>query len=167
MRSLPKVVACDDSVHMNSESHETAPALASLIWWRRFPSVPRIVPAARHAAAHALTHWGVAGSEVEDAALVVSELVTNAVRHGRVPGRLVELRLVYDLEKSVTVEVSDTGDGRPSPDAAPPAAVPASAESGRGLPLVAALAAEWGVRDRVVGKTVWARLLVEPGRATT
>jgi anti-sigma regulatory factor (Ser/Thr protein kinase) len=106
-----------------------------------------------------LTGWGVDGDAVANTALVVSELVTNAVRHGHVRGRLVELRLVYDLEKAVTVEVSDAGDRRLPPTAPCPADV-ALAESGRGLALVAAFSDAWGVRDRVVGKTVWARLLV-------
>jgi len=145
---------------MNSESHETAPALASLVWWRRFPSVPRSVTAARHATSTVLTEWGIEGGGVANTALVVSELVTNAVRHSRVPGRLVELRLEFDLEKAVTVEVSDAGDGRPSVVARCPAEADALAESGRGLALVAAFADTWGVRERVVGKTVWARLLV-------
>ncbi|MFC4493952.1 ATP-binding protein [Streptomyces ovatisporus] len=144
---------------MNSESDETAPALASVVWWRRFPSVPRTVAAARHAARAALTDWGIGGCGAADSALVVSELVTNAVRHGHVPGRLVELRLTYDLEKAVTVEVSDAGDGRPHPAAARPADI-VLAESGRGLALVAAFADAWGVTDRLVGKTIWARLLV-------
>lgn len=83
------------------------------------------------------------------------------LRHGHVRGRLVELRLVYDLEKAVTVEVSDAGDHRP-PSTAPRPADVGLAESGRGLALVEAFADAWGVRDRVVGKTVWARLLVDP-----
>ncbi|SCK36139.1 Anti-sigma regulatory factor (Ser/Thr protein kinase) [Streptomyces sp. WMMB 714] len=143
---------------MNQESHENAPSLSSLVWWRRFPSVPRSVALARRAVTDGLRALGVAESGVQDVALVVSELVTNAVRHGLVPGRLVEVRLEYDLEKAVTVEVSDAGDHRPPPAAPPlPCAVEPTAltESGRGLALVAAFAAEWGVRDRVVGKTVW------------
>lgn len=145
---------------MNSEKPETAPALASLVWWRRFPSVPHSVAAARHATARALTEWGVDEGGVADASLVVSELVTNAVRHGHVPGRLAELRLEFDLEKAVTVEVSDAGDRHPPRTSVGTAEVEALAESGRGLTLVAALADAWGVRDRVIGKTVWARLLV-------
>ncbi|MGH3324704.1 MAG: ATP-binding protein, partial [Streptomyces sp.] len=129
---------------MNPECHETAPAIASLVWWRRFPSVPRIVGVARHAAAKALTDWGVEEDDVASAALVISELVTNAVRHGRVPGRLVELRLQYDLEKAVTVEVSDASDHRPPTVTTRPAVADATSESGRGLLLVAALTDAWG-----------------------
>ncbi|MFR9757835.1 ATP-binding protein [Streptomyces sp. TR06-5] len=148
---------------MKPESHETSPALASVIWWRRYPAVPRSVPVARHHASRLLADRGVPEAARSTAELLVSELVTNAVRHGRVPGRLLELRMTYDLEKIVTVEVSDAGDRRP-PVAPPDDSTDDVAESGRGLALVAAFADSWGVRDREVGKTVWARLIVEPVR---
>lgn len=164
MRSLPKVVVRVDSGHMNPENYEAAPALASVVWWRRFPSVTGSAPAARRATHAALAGWGVEGCGVGHSALVVSELMTNAVRHGHVPGRLVELRLTYDREKALTVEVSDAGDGRPPPEAGHTVDV-GLAESGRGLTLVAAFAEAWGVADRAVGKTVWARLLVGPAWA--
>ncbi|THA25529.1 ATP-binding protein [Streptomyces sp. RKND-216] len=141
---------------MNPESDETSPAVASFVWWRRYPSTPRSVTAARHHVVDVLTEWGVGEDGVASAELVVSELVTNAVRHGLVPGRLVELRVTYDLAKLLTVEVSDAGDRWP------PAWVPedpgGAAESGRGLALVAAFSDGWGVRDREIGKTVWAHL---------
>ncbi len=119
---------------------------------------------ARRAAARVLSEWCVEDAGVSDVALVVSELVTNAVRHGHVPGRLVELRLEYDLEKTVLVEVSDAGDGRPPSRGVRQIDLP-FAETGRGLALVTAFADSWGVREREIGKTVWARLLV--GRAWT
>lgn len=119
---------------------------------------------ARRAAARMLAEWRVEETGTADAALVVSELVTNAVRHGQVPGRLVELRLEYDLEKAVLVEVSDAGDGRPPSRGVRQIDLP-FAETGRGLALVAAFADAWGVREREIGKTVWARLLVSPAGA--
>jgi anti-sigma regulatory factor (Ser/Thr protein kinase) len=149
---------------MNPESDETAAAIAALVWWRRFASSARSVAVARRAAARVLSEWCIEDAGVSDVALVVSELVTNAVRHGQVPGRLVELRLEYDLEKSVLVEVSDAGDGRPPSTGVRQIGGPL-AESGRGLTLVAAFADSWGVREREIGKTVWARLLVGPGRS--
>ncbi len=85
--------------------------------------------------------------------LVLSELATNAVRHGRVPGRYFEVCIAYDAEKLVGLEVSDPRDGFPVITAAEP-----DDESGRGLAIVDAFAEAWGVRERVVGKTVWARL---------
>lgn len=163
MQLLPNVAVRSDSGHMNPESHKTDPALAALVWWRRYPSTPRSVTAARHAVSHVLAEQGVGEADRGTAEVVVSELVTNAVRHGRVPGRLVELRMTYDLEKTLTVEVSDAGDRRPP--ASPPDGPSDLAESGRGLALVAAFAHAWGVQDREVGKTVWARLTVEPTHA--
>jgi anti-sigma regulatory factor (Ser/Thr protein kinase) len=146
---------------MNSESDD--PDSAPLSWRRVFPSVPRMVPVARRSAGKELSAWGVAPDDAADVVLVVSELVTNAVRHGRVRGRLVELRMTCDDEKAVTVEVSDAGDRYP-PVAQEPSPQGRLEESGRGLTLVAALATEWGVRGRTVGKTVWARVLVENGQ---
>lgn len=107
--------------------------------------------------------WGIEGDDADTVVLVVSELVTNSVRHGHVPERLVELRLTYDRDKTVTAEVSDAHDHRPYPgEQSAPAEL---AESGRGLALITAFADAWGVRDREgVSKTVWARLLVGPSR---
>ncbi|MFF7653003.1 ATP-binding protein [Streptomyces sp. NPDC007983] len=122
-------------------------------WVKRFTPVPPSVHRARHAVEVALSTWGVAPGSALVVLLVLSELATNAVRHGRVPGRYYEVRIAYDAEKLVGVEVSDPGDGLPLiGDAAP------DAERGRGLAIVEAFAEAWGVRERVVGKTVWARV---------
>jgi len=146
---------------MNRESE--APDSGAQVWRRRVPAVPRMVTVIRRAAERTLYRWGVGGEDAAAVRLVVSELVTNAVRHGRVHGRLVELRLTYDREKAVTVEVADAcAERRPAHAESAAAPEDGLAESGRGLLLVAALADEWGVRERVVGKTVWARLLVAP-----
>ncbi len=101
--------------------------------------------------------WGC--HELADSlALIVSELVTNAIVHARCgAGRQVALTLVRG-EGAVRVEVRDSGRGVPVPRAA----VPFTEESGRGLAVVDAVAADWGVRDEVVGKTVWALLALEP-----
>ena len=84
---------------------------------------------------------------VEDVELVVSELVTNAMRHGR--GEVtMHLEVAPDR---VVVGVQDQGAGRPC------AREPDHAEmNGRGLALVAILATEWGVRAGPGGgKVVW------------
>jgi anti-sigma regulatory factor (Ser/Thr protein kinase) len=103
------------------------------------------------------------GSRASDAiTLVVAELAANAVLHGRVPGRDFELRLTYDRPAGlVRVEVSDTHQGHPrlSESAVQPSA---DADSGgRGLLLVEAVAARWGVDGRTgPGKTVWVECAV-------
>ncbi|MBZ4020322.1 ATP-binding protein [Streptomyces purpurogeneiscleroticus] len=135
---------------MNAESHP---------WCQRFTSVPQSVGRARRAVRAVLLAHGVAPDTADTVVLVVSELAANAARHGRVPGRLFEVRI--DLgekgeegeDKEITVEVSDAGDARPALQGPT-----ANAETGRGLVLVAALATAWGVRDRQIGKTVWARV---------
>lgn len=89
----------------------------------------------------------------DDLALVVSELVTNAVRYGS-PPVVVELE---DGEQTVTVAVADSGGGRPRARQAD-----SDDEGGRGLLLVELLAAETGVRADPPGKTVWAALSGPP-----
>ncbi|MFJ7958771.1 SpoIIE family protein phosphatase [Streptomyces sp. NPDC096319] len=83
------------------------------------------------------------------AALVVSELVTNALRYGAAP---VVLRLIAD-GSSLTCEVSDAGQAAPHLRHAK-----AVDEGGRGLLICASLADNWGVRYTEDGKTVWAEL---------
>lgn len=85
----------------------------------------------------------------------MAELASNAVTHGRVPGRDALLRLVKTDDR-LRVEVTDTrGERHPSVGRGT-----ADAESGRGLLIVEALAATWGVTPRAdaPGKTVWAVL---------
>ncbi|MGP3686728.1 ATP-binding protein [Streptomyces sp. IBSNAI002] len=122
---------------------------------QRFSSTRRGARLARQLALVELHAWGIPESTglSADAGLVVAELAANAVTHGRVPGRDFELRMVL-LEGVVRIEVSDPRrDRRPVP-------LPHAyqAESGYGLRIVDAVAAHWGVTDRLVGKTVWAEL---------
>ncbi|AGP54164.1 ATP-binding protein [Streptomyces rapamycinicus] len=135
---------------MNAESHDVNPLHG---WKQRFTPVPLSIPHVRRAADAALRAWGLDRSAAALVLLVVSELATNAVRHGRVPGRYFEVRIAYDAEKMVGVEVSDPREGLPALAEPTP-----DDESGRGLAIVDALAEAWGVRERVVGKTVWARI---------
>ncbi|MDG9719169.1 SpoIIE family protein phosphatase [Streptomyces sp. DH24] len=93
----------------------------------------------------------------DDAGLVVSELVTNAVVHA---GTDVELSLQLDEDTgTLLLEVSDHHPSRAPRDghAEPPDEPP---EYGRGLRLVASLAESWGITYRPDTKTVWARLPV-------
>ncbi|MHC5701807.1 ATP-binding protein [Streptomyces tirandamycinicus] len=100
----------------------------------------------------------------ESAARVVAELAANAALHGRVPGRDFRLRLAVEDEGGrLRIEVTDTRGDRlpPGPGTLTPPAD--GAESGRGLLIVEALAARWGViAGPVPGKTVWAELDLVP-----
>ncbi|MFG2787308.1 SpoIIE family protein phosphatase [Streptomyces sp. NPDC048419] len=95
---------------------------------------------------------------VDDAVLVVSELVTNAVVHAGTEVVL-ECRLEQD-GRALVVEVADHHPSRAPRDseAEGPYETP---EYGRGLRLVATLAESWGVTFRKGTKTVWARLTAE------
>ncbi|MFG2839319.1 ATP-binding protein [Streptomyces zaomyceticus] len=123
----------------------------------RLSSTRRGARLARLLAVQQLHDWGVTGSPAEAAELVVAELAANAVRHGRVPGRDFEVRMER-REDHVRIELSDArGERRPAPVGRPD-------EGGYGLLLVATLATAWGVRDRCVGKTVWATVPLTPHR---
>lgn len=89
------------------------------------------------------------GFDGDDLAVVVTELVTNAVRHGTAP---VEIE-IGTCEHCVTVVVADAGSGRPVQREAEE-----TDEGGRGLLLVDLLAADNGVRPVGAGKAVWAEL---------
>ncbi|MFF4115060.1 SpoIIE family protein phosphatase [Streptomyces sp. NPDC001714] len=125
--------------------------------WELEPDPAAVAPA-RAGVARQLTAWGV--EELAFAAeLVVSELVTNAIRYGRPP---VRLRLILprppdrpgdDPARAVLCEVSDAGGAVPHLRRAR-----TFDEGGRGLLLVAQLAARWGTRHARLGKTVWAEL---------
>ncbi|MGW1160614.1 ATP-binding protein [Streptomyces sp. NPDC002519] len=92
--------------------------------------------------------------DIEDAVLVASELVANAVLHGRVPGHELWLRLAESEAGGLLVDVSDPVRAFPEPGREH-----AGGERGRGLLVVAHLTEEldWFLRAEV-GKTVRARL---------
>lgn len=103
------------------------------------------VPLVRERVTRQLDIWGLAAL-ADTAALLVSEVVTNAIRYARTPIVLSML----SLRDRVEVAVSD-GDGRL------PRLRPAGArdEGGRGLALVEALSNRWGARPTGTGKVVW------------
>ena len=91
---------------------------------------------------------------VDEAEIVVSELVSNAIRHAR-PLADGNLRVHWKVKGGVVeVEVTDGG-GDSSPRPAPRTIW---APSGRGLRIVRSLAHEWGVTEDRTGSTVWASL---------
>ena len=95
------------------------------------------------------------GFDPDDLTLVVSELVTNAVRHGQPPVQLE----IGTCDHCVTVVVADGSTSRPQSRPAGEAD-----EGGRGLHLVDLLTADSGVRLQPPGKAVWAELRKEPTR---
>ncbi|MFF3014899.1 SpoIIE family protein phosphatase [Streptomyces sp. NPDC057939] len=100
---------------------------------------------ARGHARRTLKSWGVEDDTAAATELIVSELVTNALRHGSPPLRL---RLIKD--RTLTCEVHDAS--TTSPHLRHARAVD---EGGRGLFIVAQLAQRWGIRYTAAGKTVW------------
>ncbi len=114
------------------------------------------VPRARAILHAMLGGWPVERDLLDTAELVLSELVTNALRVRVVRNRQVGVRIVHlPTEGVLRLEVSDGGKGRPE------VRNPSEDETGgRGLLLVEALTHRWGVQAEPggLGKTVWAEL---------
>jgi anti-sigma regulatory factor (Ser/Thr protein kinase) len=89
------------------------------------------------------------------AVLLTSELVTNAIRHETGETVTVDISCSQD---QLRVDVHDTSAAAPAP-----VDVPADAETGRGLTLVAILADEWGFYPTLWGKAVYFTLAFQPG----
>ncbi|ADI12898.1 magnesium or manganese-dependent protein phosphatase [Streptomyces bingchenggensis BCW-1] len=110
------------------------------------PSDPSVVSRARAHATDQLAAWN-----LDDLAfsteLMVSELVTNAIRYGRPP---IRLRMI--LQSTLTCEVADASSTSPRLRRAR-----TFDEGGRGLLLVAQLAENWGTRYTRDGKVIWAK----------
>jgi anti-sigma regulatory factor (Ser/Thr protein kinase) len=131
----------------------TATYLSSIL---ELAPLPTAVPCGRLHAANVLHEWGLRGV-TDDAALVVSELLTNAVNATQAMGaaHLVRLWLLSDGSRTMVM----VGDASPYP---PRRADPGSdAESGRGLLLVEAFSSDWGwyaTGQHGIAKVVWAEL---------
>ncbi|MEV0275482.1 SpoIIE family protein phosphatase [Streptomyces sp. NPDC050610] len=116
------------------------------------PPEPRSVARARELAREQLTGWGLENL-VDTAELLVSELVTNALRYGEG-----EIRLRLLLDRTLVCEVWDGGLVQPRRRRARD-----TDEGGRGLQLVGLLSAAWGSRRTPHGKTVWFELALPDG----
>lgn len=124
----------------------TTVASQQLGWW----SLPNDRRTPRRARQLVLDVLGEVDGDTRDiVALLVSEVVANAVVHGAGP-----VHVTVDVEAHVfRVSVHDTGPGMPRA-----AAAPTSHEQGRGLAIVRALAEDWGYHPggaQPSGKTVW------------
>jgi anti-sigma regulatory factor (Ser/Thr protein kinase) len=123
---------------------------------------PKAAAAARRFVRDTLQAWVVTGADgghglVDDAVLLTSELVTNAVVHAGTPVQ-VTCRLA---DGAVEVVVSDGHPGRLVPEASEYEAVPSERTGGRGLLMPAALASAWGVAYGRASKAVWFRLALD------
>ncbi|WP_326596213.1 SpoIIE family protein phosphatase [Streptomyces sp. NBC_01803] len=119
-----------------------------------FEPVGRSVATARGFVRDTLQGWGLADL-IEDAVVLTSELVTNAVVHA---GTSAEVRCLRD-EQGVRVEVVDRHPERELPLAeVSRGRLDLNSEGGRGLLLCAALASRWGVDYTAAEKCVWFRL---------
>jgi anti-sigma regulatory factor (Ser/Thr protein kinase) len=115
---------------------------------------PASVAVARRRVADDLSEAGIFDAAVGDAVLVVSELLSNSVRHARaLPGANVQVAWAVG-DDAVEVAVSDGG----APTSPVRAHATVSSLGGRGLDIVDYLARRWGVRSDDYGQTVWAVL---------
>ncbi|MFC4502869.1 MULTISPECIES: SpoIIE family protein phosphatase [Streptomyces] len=133
---------CDDIALLVARTHALDPD--RIATWELAPD-PALVGEVRAAALRRLADWG-----LDDAAfaveLILSELITNAIRHGAGP---IRVRLLH--HRTLICEVSDAGNSAPHLRRAG-----TTDEGGRGLFLVAQLARTWGTRHLPEGKVIWA-----------
>lgn len=118
----------------------------------RLPREPRSVGRARELARGRLLAWGL-DDLVDTTELLVSELVTNALRYGEG-----EIRLRLLRDRTLVCEVWDAGLVQPRRRRARD-----TDEGGRGLQLVGLLSVAWGSRRTPRGKTVWFELALPDG----
>jgi serine/threonine-protein kinase RsbW len=135
------------------DAHHPAEAGDSCRAWHiTLPAAKQAAGLARRTAREVLTSWQVAHL-AEPAVLIVSELVTNSVRHSN--GSLLLLQM-QTTGTRLRIEVHDADPRWPQPT------IPNGLdESGFGLVLVDALADRWGVCDNAMGKAVWVELEIE------
>jgi anti-sigma regulatory factor (Ser/Thr protein kinase) len=124
----------------------------------RLPAEARSIASARRALAR-LSDLVPRGT-LDDARLLVSELVTNSVRHARAPGGPIEVRAAVD-GTTLRVEITDRGPGFEPPPPRAPSTVEAS---GWGLYLVERVADRWGTTSADGRTCVWFELDLGRGR---
>jgi anti-sigma regulatory factor (Ser/Thr protein kinase) len=144
MRKARPAPSADDVVLLLARTHALGEDRVRT--WT-LPSDPAVVSDARRTASEQVSGWGLdeLAFSVE---LVVSELVTNAIRYGHTP---IQLRLIR--ADALICEVSDGNIAAPHLRRAR-----TFDEGGRGLLLVAQVAERWGSRQTPAGKTIWAEL---------
>ncbi|QJT00159.1 SpoIIE family protein phosphatase [Streptomyces asoensis] len=142
VRQLVPVPQPDDIALLLARTHALGPD--HVVSWE-VPVDPAAVSDVRARATRQVEAWGL-GDLAMTSELIVSELVTNAVRYATPP---IRLRLLLDAR--LTCEVSDASSTAPRLRHAR-----ITDEGGRGLFLVAQLAHRWGARYTADGKIIWA-----------
>ncbi|MFE3492974.1 SpoIIE family protein phosphatase [Streptomyces sp. NPDC059169] len=140
----------DDDIALLIGRTRTLPS-HNVATWELSPD-PAIVAQARQHTTRQLTAWGL-DHAVFTTELIVSELVTNAIRYGHPP---IHLRLIHDHATLIS-EVFDSSNTTPHLRRAR-----TYDEGGRGLLLVAQLTERWGTRHTPTGKTIWAEQTLAP-----
>ncbi|MFH8682950.1 SpoIIE family protein phosphatase [Streptomyces lydicus] len=145
----------DDIALLVARTHALPPG--RIATWE-LPTDPARVRDIRAAVTRRLSEWGL-DEVVYAAQLLLSELVTNAIRYGSGP---IQVRLLHD--RTLTCEVADTSSTAPHLRRAA-----TTDEGGRGLFLVAQLAQTWGTRYTADGKVIWAECALDAtgGRSDT
>jgi anti-sigma regulatory factor (Ser/Thr protein kinase) len=118
------------------------------------PHVSSSVRSARRHLASDLAHRGVTHAYIDDAVLVLSEILSNALKHAR-PLPSGKIRVAWDVHDGVLEMAVTDGGGPTRPHPAKPSL---SALGGRGLGIVSTLVSDWGVREGTGETTVWANL---------
>lgn len=134
---------------------------------RGFLATPDVVRQGRLIVEAQSLQWGLPQSTVDDAVLVASELLTNAIR--ATPNEPITMRMAL-VADGLRLAVWDTSPERPKTSAPdlrlPTRYVPdnASDPGGWGLGIIASLAKSYGCRPEHGGKNVWAVLCTKPSR---
>ncbi|MFF3290401.1 SpoIIE family protein phosphatase [Streptomyces sp. NPDC003023] len=139
----------DDDAALLLARVSASPEGAVMAW--EFPADVRVVSDARALVTEQLAVWGL-DDLVQTTELIVSELLTNAIRYAGGP---VSVRLIRD--QRLVCEVSDPSETQPHLRRAR-----LTDEGGRGLFLIAQLTHRWGSRYTAAGKTIWTEQLL-PG----
>lgn len=119
------------------------------------PHIPEAVGFVRRRAQMVLTGWNMPPGTVDDAVLVISELVTNAVSHALPPAVLQLSRTGAEGLRALRIEVTDAG---PAAGARRPVDGGQPGEHGRGSGIVTALSVRHGIRAHRGRVTRWADL---------
>ncbi len=152
VRMAPGAPDPADDVTVLLARTRAVPAEHTAVW--TLSGDPAGVSGAREAVCRRLADWGL-HALAPATELIVSKLVTNAIRHGSDPTATgIRLRLIRD--RVLVCEVSDGSNTQPRLREAD-----TTDENGRGLFLVARLCTRWGSRYGTRGKTIWTEQPIE------